>query len=110
MLWAGRGPGVGGGRRHPTCEVGADFLGEAAGDQGLTHRGLPGAGLSGRECSSRKSCTSEGRGVRRMAVWGQATERVLGLLVSAGSQHRPEEVRGLVSSVKRDLESLQVIP
>lgn len=45
-----------------------------------------------------------------MAVWGQATEGVLGLLVSAGSQHQPEEVRGLVSSVKCDLESLQVIP
>ena len=34
--------------------------------------------------------------------WGQATEEVLGLLVNAGSQHRPEEVRGP--------ESLQVIP
>lgn len=73
-------------------------------------QGLHRVGLSGRECSSRKSCTSRGRGARSVAVWGQATEQVLGLLVNAGSQHRPEEVRGLVSSVNCDLESVQVIP
>ena len=79
VLWAGRGPGVGGERHHPTCEVGADFLGEAARDQGLTHRGLHRVGMSGHECLSRKSCTSKGPGLRSVAVWGQATEEVLGL-------------------------------
>ena len=48
--------------------------------------------------------------LHKRGPWGQARGQVLGLLVNAGSQHQPEEVRGLVSSVNRDLESLQVIP
>lgn len=87
VLWAGRGPGVGGERHHPPCEAGADFLRETARDQGLTHRGLHRVGMSGCEYSSRKSCMSKGHGVRGVAVWGQTADEVLGLLMSAGSQH-----------------------